>query len=439
MTDAEGLPGRLVVAALIVFAAVTPLLPIYTWKSDATILSALLLVAAVYIHWRSGGGFGRSALDVPAGIFLVLAALATVFSVSPFLSFVPSNRTGEGLLVYLGYVVAVLAAVRLGKRERGTILAAVILAAALVSAIGMAQFFGVDVLHRLGFRALSQAEFYGLPGPRAAGPMAVTFGARSNSTMGNPIFLGGYAALVLPLTIALTVQTRGRSAWTYGVISTLIYGALVASQTRAAWIAASVGIVVLVVLLPGSRDMWRRVGALAVAFVILTVVMVVVRQQAMLAQRAVSIAFADGSLQQKLYVWKHTLPLIAQRPLLGWGFSTLLGRFPDIGSAEYLRVFGFTVIGIDTPHNDLLHIAYSMGILGLGAFLWMWVVFARSLRDSLRAVPHNPRLDGALLAALVAYFIWVQSAWTQVGPAHVFWVFGGMAVAMGREAIHSSG
>ena len=428
-----GLPGRLAVAALIVFAAVTPLLPTHDLKADATLISAVIVVAAAYVRTRAGGKFDHTAVDRAALAFLLVAILATIFSVDPFVSLIPSRRAGEGLLVYVGYVALLLAAARLNRHQMDVVLGAVLLSGAVIGAVGTAQYFGVDVVGWLGFRAVTQLRFYGLDA--GGGPALYNFG-RSNSTLGNPIFLGGYATLLLPVTAALVAQSLGWRPWAYGIAGVMLFGALIGSQTRAAWIAAGAGVVVAVLLSPKSPQAWRRLAVLALACAVLGGVMLAARQEAGLPQRAAStVDLSDPGIRYRLYLWKHTLPMIAKRPLLGWGFSTMLGRFQDLGSEEYFRLFGFTVIGIDTPHNDLLHIAYSIGLLGLAAYLWIWVVFARSLRVSLGAAPrHNPRLDGALLASLLAYFLWVQSAWPQVGTAHIFWTFGGIAVAMGREA-----
>jgi hypothetical protein len=81
---------------------------------------------------------------------------------------------------------------------------------------------------------------------------------------------------------------------------------------------------------------------------------------------------------------------------MGWRFSSPLGRFPEIGSAEYLRVLGLAVTGIDALHNKVLPLACGIVLLG---------------------------------------FVWVQSAWTQARPANVFWLFGGLAKVLGREAM----
>lgn len=435
-SDAEQrVASLLTVLALVVFAAMAPLLPPTDLKVDATLLAAVIMLAAAYVRVRTGGSLGRTAIDLPALCFLAAAIVATIFSVDPFLSFMPSRRLGEGLLISVAYVGLLLAAARLTSREVRILLVVVVASGALIGAIGTAQAFGVEPLGWFGFRVVPQAQFYGLqPLGAPVGPQGL-YPGRSTATIGNPIFLGGYAALLLPLVIVLALQTRGRQGWGYGAASVLLFGALIGSQARAAWAAALVALLLVLVLLRRSPHLWRRLVVLAILCALVGGA-IVLRQQASMARHlGPTFTGADSSLQFRLYLWKHTLAMIAQRPVTGWGFSTMLGRFADLGSPEYFRLFGFQVLGIDSPHNDLLSMAFNTGLLGLLGYLWIWITLARSLRRSLHAAQAaNPRLDVGLAASLLAYAFWVQLAWTQVGPAQVFWTFGGIAVALGAEA-----
>jgi O-antigen ligase len=250
-------------------------------------------------------------------------------------------------------------------------------------------------------------------------------------TIGMATFL-----LLLPLAVAQAVTAKGRASWAYAAASIVLYAALVSSQTRSAWIASALAGVVLLGLLPKSRVLWRRGAALAVAFVIVTVVLVISHPGAALPARGASaLDTRDYSMRQKLYVWKHTLPLIAERPVAGWGFSTLVGQFKDMGSPEYLRVFGRDqIVLIDTPHNELLHVAYSTGLLGLAAVLWLWIAAGRALLAGLQEPLASPAIGAALAAALCGYFIWMQFAWSMIGPANVFWVVVGLAATVSGPA-----
>lgn len=410
----RGVGRRIIFLALVVFAAGAPLLPSNDLKVALTLSAALVLAPGYYICLRAGAPIVRSPLDAPAAAFLVAASLATLVSVDPFVSFFPSSLRGDGLLVYVAYIIMALAAARLTRTEVHALVTTILASGGLIGGIAVAQYYGVDVTRWMENEHLS-------------------FG-RSWGTLGNPIFLGGYASLLLPVGVVLASCAVGRKWWGYATASTALYGALVASQTRAAWVASIGAAILLVRVLPASPQAYRRLLLLGIAFVTVTVVMVLARPQASLVQRAVStFNMGDLSVQAHLFVWKHTLPLLRQRPVLGWGFSTLLGRLPGIGSPEYLRVFGYRLVAIDTPHNEILHIAYSTGVVGLGAYLWVWATVLRGLETSLQTTPAGAELSAALLASLAALFVWLQLAWSHVGPANAFWALAGGAVALTRS------
>lgn len=427
-----GVADRLVLTALILFAAVAPLLPTNELKTDVTVLAALLLGAGAYLWWRSGA-MERSPLDLPVLALLAVAVLSTNFSVDRFVSFFPSTRRGEGLVVFAVYLLMALAAARLNRRQVAMVIGATLIGGTLIALVAIPQYYGVDPAAWAGFEPVTQTRFYGVvAGQPAAGPL---YGARSHGTLGNPIFLGGYMALLLPVAVSGAL-TAPRRWWLYGVAAVCLYGALIASQTRAAWMAAAIAGVLLFAGLRGARLSGRRLAAVAIAFALATAVMTFTQPKVSLSQRALS-AFrtGDASLAERIYLWKKTLPLIAQRPVLGWGFSTLLGRFPDLGSPEYVRVYGWHAVGIDTPHNELLHVAYSIGLAGLAAYLWVWATLARALRRTRRRDESMPYLSAALLAALAGYFLWLQLAWNHIGPAQAFWTLGGLAAAVGARHV----
>lgn len=344
-------------------------------------------------------------------------------------------------MVYVAYVVMALAVARLGRREIDGLLGAIVISGSLIGAIAVAQYYGLDVIRWLGYRPGSPAEAMGLAVNPLPGVDAPTVHwTRSYGTLGNPVFLGGYVSLLLPVAVAVALQQPGRRWLAYAAASALLYGALVASQTRSAWVASAGAGLLLLGWVNLARLGWRRLAVIAAVFAAITVVMALTRPGAGLSHRAattvnMTVNMRDQSLRERLYLWKHTLPLIAERPLLGWGFSTLLGRFPDLGSPEYLRVFGPILVLIDTPHNDVLHIAFSTGLVGLAAYLWVWAAIAMALRGPSRGRSTMPRLDGAFLASFAAYGVWLQLAWSHMGPANIFWIFAGVAVALGRQAV----
>ena len=439
---ARDLWRMLSLAGIVIAAAIVPLLPPIAWKVNAMLLAALLVGTGIYLRVQHEGLVGHSTLDRPALAFLAAAVLATAFSVEPLVSFFPSRFRGEGSIVYISYVAVALAAARLANREARRVVVAMLAGGVLVALIALPQYYGIDSLQALGFRTVPPAILTG-PNPVELSLEADWIGARAYGTLSNPIFLGAYAIVLLPLAAALAMQAKGRAAWTYGAAALMLYAALVVSQTRSAWISAAAAALVLIWLVPRSLEARWRGTLLAAGFVVVTVMLILTRPDASPLRRA-SAAFGgnDYSMRQKLYVWKHTLPLIAQRPIFGWGFSTLIGQFKDMGSPEYLSVFGTgDIVLVDSPHNEVLHVAYSVGLVGLAAYLWMWAAAARGLvrwpragGTSHQTATASLALRAGLAASLVGYAVWLQFGWNVIGPANVFWVILGLAAAYARGA-----
>ena len=424
----------LVLGAILLSAGVAPLLPPPGWKVDALLLAGLLLILAVYLGLRAGQRLGRSSLDLPVGAFLLAGVLATIWSVNPFTSFFPSTSRGEGLLTSAIYLALALAAARLTRREVDIVVTAILIGGALVGVIAMGQYFGVDLVARAGYGPATYEQYYGLVAPASPGAAPPLYGVRSYGTLGNPVFLGGYMVLLLPLAIGAAAS--GRRWWGSAAAATLVFAALIAAQTRAAWIAAAAAVAVLLLLLPKSRVIYRRLAVLGVVFIAAAVIMTLANPQpgarASLRSRVASTFDAqDASLQLRFYLWRETVPLILRRPVLGWGFSALLGRFP-VGTPEYVRWFGYHITAFDSPHNELLQIAFSAGLMGLAAYLWIWTAVGVLLRRMLPTPGVRLYPAAALTASLAAYFLWLQLAWNHVGPANVFWVAVGLVAALPR-------
>ncbi len=406
-------PWQVVLAAILQFAALTPMLPFFIMKVDATLIAELVLAFGFYFILRGGGRVARTALDLPVVGFLLACTLATVGSVNPFISFFPSVSRGDGLLIYIAYGAVGVMAARLTRKEISTLIVFLLVAGVFIGTIAMLQYYGLDATHLFRNRILP-------------------FG-RSWGTLGNPIFLGGYLSLVFPLALVLTMHAPGpRWPW-YAAASLILYGALVASETRTAWLACAVAAAVLVWLVPASEQRLRRWVVLAVGCAAMTTMMVLTQPQVHLAQRSLSLIDPqDSSLQGRLFIWKSVVPLIEQRPIFGWGFSALARQHPGMTTPVYFQMLGDNAV--DAVHNELLHIAFATGLLGLVAYLWIWGQVVRSLWASVRKSGIDGQLDAGLFASMVAYFIWLQTGWSVVGPANVFWALAGAAVALGQGA-----
>ncbi len=411
---AQALPRRIIVLAVVLCAGGVPLLPTNELKVIGTMLAGLVLAPGAFLTWR-GGRAKRNALDAPALAFLLAASLATIFSVNPLVSFIPTPQRGEGLVDYFVYIPMALAAARLSLAEADEVLTVLLVAASVIGAIGVGQYYGVDV-----------TPWFGNNGLR--------FG-RSWSTLSNPEFLGGYTSLILPVGCAFALLAPDRRWLGYAAASTLVYAAMLGSQTRSAWGGTALALLILVALVPRSAETYRRLAVLGCALAAVTAVMVLTRPQVSFEGRAVSaLNPGDSSMQGRLFIWAHTLPLIRERPLLGWGFTAMLGRLPGGGTPEYYRVFGHEPLLIDTAHNDILQVTFTTGLAGLAAYLWVWTTVLLGLRAARRRMGAAAAPTG-LVCGLIAYLVWLQLAWSHIGNANLFWVLAGLAVSLGCPAL----
>ncbi|MDR7449942.1 MAG: O-antigen ligase family protein [Armatimonadota bacterium] len=416
------LAGLLAGGALLASVALVPLLPPVALKARATLALGALALGALYLWARTGTR--RTSLDGPVLLYLGAAALATLAAPDPLVSFYPSRFRGEGLAVLLALGALTLAGARLGPRAGWWMMVATVTGAVMIGVVAVLEFYGLDPLPAWGLRRSPAGLFDG----------------RAYVTMGNPIFLGAHMVLALPLALAAGLD-RPRRTWALTLLAAgVLFAGLVASQTRGAWVGLVVALLVLAGLARGRPTVGeqpgrtvgrqgraasasrpsRRVVQAAVLFAAVAALMGLTRPQAALGGRVASTAdLSTPSLQIRLYLWRHTLPLVAERPLLGWGFSALVGRFPDYGSPTYRRLFGERLHLIDSPHNELLHVALSTGLVGLAAYLWAWVRAARGLWGRWRR--GGDRLAAGCLAGLGGYAVWLQSGWSLLGPMNLAW------------------
>jgi hypothetical protein len=135
------------------------------------------------------------------------------------------------------------------------------------------------------------------------------------------------------------------------------------------------------------------------------------------------------SSQVRLYIWRDTIPMILDRPLLGHGPDNFAEPFEPYVS-ENLRAALTNPSGgvqaVDRAHNDVLQIAATMGLLGLAAYLWIFVSYFLSAYRS----GGWPLL--ALSGGLLAYILQLQLSFPSAASNVAFWGLLGSSVAIMR-------
>lgn len=208
------------------------------------------------------------------------------------------------------------------------------------------------------------------------------------------ILLAFGAFLFAELALASTVPVQ-RTAW--------LVAALLAVVNVMAIMQSRTGHVIVVVLALYLGFQWRRAIGMAIVAAAATVVVVALTQLPGVFQERHGLAdgsrassqanrWAKESDRQRRDFYLASVEIIKEHPIAGVG----TGGFPR-AYAEKTR--GTDAYQTRNPHNEYLHLAVQLGVIGLAALLWL---FWQHWRESARlASPLERHLSRGLLLAIV--------------------------------------
>jgi O-antigen ligase len=394
------------------------LLPLaYTWDTyDRFVLPKLLLARVLVIGLlilfvarsvMSGGlTIRRTTLDLPILVFVVSGVLSTVFAFNQNVAVFGTYTRYDGLLTIVTYAGLFWLSVQaLADRDEARTLLRILLASGyLVAAVAILQ----SVTDSVGQQSFVPA-----------------FGS-----LGQKNVLGMFLAMLAPLAFREVVEA---DVWSRRIIAlnalVVIAIALVLSQSRSAWLGATIAGVVLLFgwyrpslrIVIAGISVTLIVGGLIAAFSIIT----------------------PHQQERRPDIWLDTLSLIASRPLVGYGpdnFGLVYPRFQskELGTQQ-----------VDKAHAEVLQVASTQGLIGLGAYGLILAGFVRAFWRSAPTLPSpargggdilaptlpSPRGGGkleavAILAGLTAYQVTLQLNFTALAAALPFWIVAAAAMEL---------
>jgi O-antigen ligase len=333
------------------------------WTIAPMSIATGLCGALTLFGWLNSRSRTIPATPVMAAVVLWLVALlvAAGFAEDPGASWPRITKGFFPLLVVLAAFHG--AAPALGRRAVGTWL----VSAALAAIFGLILF------------ALRGAGFEG----------------RARGAVGHYMTFAGQLLLLTMVAAGITFAAR-RTAWRIGAGAAGLVGAVAlgATYTRSAWLGAAAGLAFIV-----GRAQPRWLPALA-----LTLAAIVVVAPGSFRERLAS-AFdpSHPANIERTHMWNAGLAMFRDHPWTGVGLQDLRPIYERYRPPEAREAAGHL-------HSVPIHIAATMGVIGLVAFLWLYgsLLFcaAAGLGESLRAggVGGGVRLGvtGALIAFLVA-------------------------------------
>ncbi|PYV15216.1 MAG: hypothetical protein DMG07_10305, partial [Acidobacteria bacterium] len=411
------------------------------------------------------GQAGRSRPAEPLAAPLLLVAIAyvlsTIFSIAPRVSLWGSYERGQGLVALSGYLVlfAIVRAELKSSAQWDRLQFAILLTSVPVGLYGILQRLGRD-------------PFFWSEETRA----------RVVSTIGNPIFLGAYLLMVIPLAAEKIIASlrrtgvSGREAprrWGSATIGAMILAlqvsALALSGSRGPWLglAAAASVFLLVVFLtgrPAGADVPRKallgIGVACACVLVLCLGLWLRARQAPAVQAGDRVAWTgaqrDATTRVRVLIWQGVIELLRPHPPLSGADSSrdrfnllrpLVGYGPDCMSLAFFRFSPRELVGLERSnavanrsHNEVFDRLVSTGILGFSAyFLFVgsllyyglrWLGFITDPRDRRHFVSWVAGVPAAgFLACRLA------GAPYLIGPALGLGALGGAVAYVGARAL----
>lgn len=255
---------------------------------------------------------------------------------------------------------------------------------------------------------------------------------RVRAVWGSPNNVALYLGRLLPIALAFTlVLRRSRTRWVYAALVLLYSLVIYLTFSRGAFFLGVPAAVIFIGIVLWSRSRaWTRrnlllVGAAAVVGVLALIPLIGTARFNSLFEVGTGTGFF------RLAVWTSAVQMIRDHWLYGVGLDNFLYEYP-----KYILPEAWREPNLSHPHNLLLDFWARLGILGVGALIWMlvgffrraWRAFAASENVYIRA------LALGLMASMVDFIAhgMIDAAFFYIDLAYVFIVT--LAVVSGDKA-----
>jgi len=395
---------------------------------SAVTLFWILFAAYLIYHYKSGGirinpRLFKNPIFIFTSLFVLLMLFSTALAVNPYRAFFGDIERGEGylgLLYFYGFFVAALLV--FDRRDWFIFFKLSLLVGALLLFYGLSQ---------LG-----------------------TF-PRLQSFIGNPAFLAAYYLYLIFGALVLIFLEKDRS-WRYlgGIGLLLALVGIFFTQTRGAIVGLLAGVILAIVYfafrgrgLKIGRVELQKISLGLIGLFLLGLGILLATRESVFWQkvpgvnRLVTISRNDPTVATRLISAGVSINAIRpaengwERTLLGWGPENFLIAYNKHYNPQYLKYENFW---FDRAHNKIFDVLVMNGVLGLIAYLGIWLsilylLFSKprlkadneSVSGSEKSASSrlNPYLSGSIIFFAAAYFVQNLFLFDQISTYIPFFAF----------------
>lgn len=386
-----------------------------------TVFIVASLIISLYSLYKNPEKNGKLTLefdtvfDPLVFIFLLTAVISTVFSLNPYVSYHGQYERQIGLLTYIYLFLIYYFSSRVfnsEKRIKQTIF--IIEMTAVIAAV-------YAIIQNAGWD------------PFEIQPIA---DKRPVSTMGNSVFAGGFMAMVLPFSL-LNISGKSK-VFLKALFPLLILTGIVVTKTRSAYLAVIIELIIISVsyilffrkTTEGSRRKYRNFFIVMISLFVIIILIFLFFPGNPYVSRLTSVIFSGNN--PRWILWQDSFNIFKKYPITGPGIAMFPAAFEEFYSARLRSedVLRFA----DNPHNNFFQVLYTMGILGLTAYL---LIILKSIRVCIKHIQisifnndkfnsknsREPVLYLSFLAMLGGYCVYGLTNFDEITISLYFFVF----------------
>jgi putative inorganic carbon (HCO3(-)) transporter len=368
-----------------------------------------------YRDERLWGLFPKTGLNQALGIFIAVNALSVIFSANLGLSL--RGFFGKELKFLAIYFMIVEV---INSKERLKILLITIIASAVLITIdaGVQYFSGVDFLRGYKLYYHSFGASFDFASDFSAWLIIIIslcVGMISTNIIPNVKLKILLSALIITQFLCL-LRTFSRGAWLGFIIATIVMIYYFAKNNfspriKMLCLSAAICLLTIYLFLPRSLDIKTK-EAIKFKFKFIELIIDRIKSIPQTSQRSNLI---------RIKLWKESLRIIKDYPLIGSGLNTY-----SIVARNYKSFEGGGVY----PHNSFLQMGAETGLLGLLAFLWILFIFFKIGLCYLKQRRDNLVLG--LLAGILAFLVhaFFDTHLYSLKLVVLFWYMLGLTIAI---------
>lgn len=287
------------------------------------------------------------------------------------------------------------------------------------------------------------------------------FATKAFSTFGNPNFLSSAVVMLLPALLVYYMHTDSKKDFiVYGLLVLVYILYLSFGLARSCWIGAAAGLFMMWMFGTLRALIWKRKGRVFLLALLAcgagwwSVYVKGPDAVSPVATRAHELTQVTPSnftlkvdkdavfqsLHQRLLMWDVSKEIFLDRPVLGSGVGNFQMAFAHHQPKTLLKYPNLRALKTTTnaPHNELFFQAAQGGIVGVGLFLFMFMVLFLEVKDfaAHKKEGHKKQLLQALFCGILGMLVdnMLNISLHAVVPAFIFWWMVGAEVSgVGKE------